>query len=463
MSTGSPIRALARLLDASQAAVWAIGPDGKLVYLSAGVCQWLDVSPDQLLGRRCVAGAAVSTDPLDQLAASISPPPGLDDRGTASLKVQPVAGGRTRPVARETRFTRIGAGSGALVIAVAGDFADRDRDAELGDAVAIRQRLDSWRATHAGLTIRATAGTSHAARMLRRRLQVASATRADIGFFGPAGCAAESMASKVHELSAPGEPITVVDGPLMDAELLDATLMPLTGHLADSPSAVGTALVRSLDEMPVEAQDRLVERHQTYDGRLRLLGLCRSSANVFEPNLFDQSDVRTPAEPILLGQPAPHGITAAIAEILSSLAVSIPPLTARVDDIAMLATAMLDARRAAGETRAERISRAALDALVIYPWPGDFGELDAAVRHAARSATGQSIAPEELPLVVRSYRPGGQPSRPKSPPISLDEAVRRYELKLIEKAIRDAGGNRAEAARQLEISRARLLRKLDDA
>jgi len=46
-------------------------------------------------------------------------------------------------------------------------------------------------------------------------------------------------------------------------------------------------------------------------------------------------------------------------------------------------------------------------------------------------------------------------------PASLDAAVRRYEKRLIEQAVDQADGNRAEAARQLGISRARLLRKLE--
>ena len=31
---------------------------------------------------------------------------------------------------------------------------------------------------------------------------------------------------RIHELSAPGENLINVDGPLMDSDLLDATLMP---------------------------------------------------------------------------------------------------------------------------------------------------------------------------------------------------------------------------------------------
>ena len=43
MASGTKIRTLTRLLDTQHAPLWAIGPSGKLVYLSAGVGEWLRV------------------------------------------------------------------------------------------------------------------------------------------------------------------------------------------------------------------------------------------------------------------------------------------------------------------------------------------------------------------------------------------------------------------------------------
>ena len=120
----------------------------------------------------------------------------------------------------------IGEDQTAVTIAIAGKFADSESSAALRDAVAVRQRLDWWRKRHAAIATIATAGISPAARRLRARVHVAASTRSHIGFFGPAGCGAESIASRIHQLSAPGEPLVTVDGPLMDAELLDATVDP---------------------------------------------------------------------------------------------------------------------------------------------------------------------------------------------------------------------------------------------
>ena len=70
---------------------------------------------------------------------------------------------------------------------------------------------------------------------------------------------------------------------------------------------------------------------------------------------------------------------------------------------------------------------------------------------------------EHLPLAIRSYRSGDNPASQKLRRVSLDDAVARFEMRLIDEAIEATGGNRAEAARRLGISRARLLRKIDEA
>lgn len=459
MATGTKIRALSRLLDASEAPVWAIAPSGELIYLSTGCATWLGIDVETLLDRRSVAGAPVSDHPLDQLAASLSPPIGFNDRGTASLKVQPPPIEGHRADVLEVRFTRIGLGMDALTMAVGGSFDDRLVDHELQDAVAIRQRLDTWRRRHATLASIVSTGQSLASRRMRRRLQVAASTRTDIAFFGGRGSGNESLASRVHHASASSEPIVVVDGPLMDAELLDATLMTTVHQLTESTEASATALVRDLDEMPIDAQQRLVALLETFAPRFRLLALCGQQPRVLQDSVeTDHLNGESLHE-----EESDQGICPDLIEILSGLTIENPPLASRVDDIPMLASALLGAHHAGSDTAtAERLSRAALDCLVVYPWPRNFEELDLAIRHAMRRAPGSSIGVEHLPLAVRSFRPGEDPALAKNKTVSLDDAVARYEQKLINEALEAADGNRAEAARQLGISRARLLRKLDE-
>jgi transcriptional regulator with AAA-type ATPase domain len=458
MASGTKIRRLTRLLEDCDGPLWVIDSSGQLAYLSAGCAAWLGIDVESLVDRRSVAGTPVSDDPLDRLAASLSPPPGIVARGTASLRVHPSAVAAHRPDSREVRYVRLGDGAEALTLCVAGNFDDRLVDPELQDAVAVRQRLDTWRKRHATLATIATAGVSAAARRMRRKIRIAGSLRTDVGFFGPPGSGTESIARRVHQLSAPGESLVVIDGPLMDAELLDASMMPLLHRLTDAADARATALLRGLDEMPMEAQHRLVSLLDTFSDRLRLLAMGGPSPKT----LAEAMDKSEGAEILSLEEAeASVGICSELAELLCSMTIGFPPLAQRVEDIPLIATAMLDRRHANGEGTAERISRAALDALVIYPWPRNLDELDEAIRHAIRTAPGGSIGIDHLPLAVRSYRPG-EPAGSARGTVPLDVAVRRYERRLINEAVEASDGNRAEAARRLGISRARLLRKLED-
>ena len=459
-------RELARLLDGCGAPIWVIGRDGKLAYFSAAAAQWLGVDADRLLGRTSVAGSPISADPMDYLAASLSPPPGLATRGTASLRIDPPAVDGKSPGAMDVRFVRLRGESSEeedrsyQVIAVAGNFDDARVDEEIRDAVSLRQRLDAWRARHSALADIATAGVSSASRRLRRRLHVAASTRTHIGFFGPVGCGAESIASRVHHQSAPDEPIVTVEGPLMDAELLDATLAPITNRLTESAESMATAMVRGLDEMPAEAQHRLSEWLDRFQPRLRLLGLCgKQPGLLIEP--IDEADAGEPYSEI--DEEARCGLLSSLIETLSSLTVNIHPLASRVEDIPLLATTALDARRAAGEGTAERLSREAIDTLVTYPWPGNIDELCESIGHAMRQARQPVITPEHLPLAIRSFHAGDVPSDiGPTMRLPLDDAIQRFERQMIEDVLASTDGNRAEAARRLGISRARLIRRLTD-
>lgn len=468
MASGTKIRTLARQLDASSAVLWVIDSRGLLIYLSAGAASWLGVDGESLIKRRAVAGVPASEDPLDRLAAALSPPAGLQERGWVSLTVAPPS--RGEPVAElDVRFARIGASASPLVFAFAGDFADPESSDELAEVSAIRQILDRWRKRDAAFAAIATAGTSSAARRTRARLQIAAGIRAHVLFCGPAGCDAEAIAKRVHHLSANGEPLAVIDGPLMDAELLDASVMPLVSHLAENRNATATALVSGLDETPAEAQRRLADLLTSYPDQLRLLAASGSTpAELLDPLPHEDAQSRSASaetdrtrgpETADSDSPQGAGILGELIDLLSGLTVSIAPLASRVEDIPVIAAALVDARHATGEGTAERLSRQAIDALITYPWPGDFQELDAAIRHAIRTSAHHRISPEHLPLAIRSYRPSEQQASPTTT-LQLEESLRRFERRLIDDALASAGGNRAEAARRLGISRAKLLRRL---
>jgi DNA-binding NtrC family response regulator len=462
------IRPLSKLLEKAAVPFWVVDDAGQLVFVSAAVGDWLDVDPDSLVGRKCVAGASISEDPLDSLAASLAAPPGIRSRGTAALMIQPAVpvphqqppGGLVPhpqpPPPRDTRFIRLGSGEHAGTLAVAGSFTDHAGDADVHRAVSLRQQLDGWRRHHDALASVALIGSSRLSERTRTQVQLCGSVRSHLVILSPPGSLAESIARTVHQRSAPGEAVAVIDGPLMDAELLDASLGTVLHYLTESETTPATAILQSIDETPIEAQQRLAEWIKRFGGRLRLIALASAAPRsaVDEGGTDDQL--------LYTEEDATIGIDASLADHLCGLLVRMYPISERVEDIPLLATALLDRRRAAGDGNADRFSRAALDALVLYPWPDNLRELDEAVRHAIRGCRGEAISPDQLPLAIRSYRPNQAPPVEQQT-IDLDRAVANFELDLIKQAVESSGGNRAEAARRLNISRARLLRKLESA
>ncbi|TWU44089.1 Transcriptional regulatory protein ZraR [Novipirellula aureliae] len=474
-----------RLFDASDAPVWAIDAEGMLVYLSASTARWLGIDVETLLNRRCIAGSPCSDDPLDQLAASLSPPPGLYQRGTASLRVQPYlkstpgspASAESSPSFQpiqplDVRFIRVGNsdredGRG-VALAIGGTFEDRSLspklNQELEDAAAIRQYLDTWRKQHTSIAELATIGKSAEARQIRSRLRVAASIRTHLALFGPPGCAGESIARRIHLQSSPREPLVLVDGALMDPELLDATIASAISGLTDSNETLATAIIRDLDEMPLDAQRHLVHLVKLFEGRFRIIGLCSHHVRTISESLIGDSQTNeSSAGDSFVGDPHQPAFTIVedLAEIICGLTVTLSPLSVRVEDIPLIATAILHARFAAKEGQLERIGRAAMDLLVKYPWPKNYDELDAAIRHSFRTASGDTLTPDNLPLSIRSYHPRSQSRVEKKKSVSLDQKLEVFERRLIETALEAAEGNRAEAARSLGITRSRLLRRIE--
>lgn len=467
-ATSTKFRPVAKLIDTVTMPFWVIDTNGRLVFLSGAVGQWLGVEPDSLLGRQCIAGASISDDPLDFLAASLSAPPGFAARGSANLMVQPTLGGKRaeNPEPLDTRFVRLGDQELSLTLAVAGVFDDHLPDPIVDAAVLLRRQIDSWRRHHDATASLALLGDSRQAARMRSQARVASQIRTHTAIVSPPGCHADSVSSWIHQQSAPGEPIASIDGPLMDPELLDASLRSIAQHLAESDTSAATAVLFGAEETPIDAQVRLCDWVERYDQRLRIIAVIKPSSLI---TTNDDSSETEAGESVLVDTELPTGIDSSLGDLLCGLTVRLHSLSSRVQDIPVIAMAILDRRRAAesgagtttGEpSRADRLTRATLDAMVMYPWPDNLIEMDQAIRHAMRVCRSPAIGIDHLPLAIRSYRPNESvPVSEQS--IDLDRAVARYESELILQTLAASDGNRAEAARRLNISRARLLRKID--
>ena len=130
--------------------------------------------------------------------------------------------------------------------------------------------------------------------------------------------------------------------------------------------------------------------------------------------------------------------------------IHVPPLRERIADIVPLAEHFL---RGTGK----RLSADAAARLLTYPWPGNVRELKNSVERAAVLVRGELIDAAELGFLKAASLSGPSLDWPDE---DLPAATARLEAMLIRRALDEAAGNRAEAARRLNIHRQHLYAKM---
>lgn len=139
---------------------------------------------------------------------------------------------------------------------------------------------------------------------------------------------------------------------------------------------------------------------------------------------------------------------------LDVFTIHLPPLRERGEDIPLLAAFLLKRFATKYGKRVSRLGEAAMAALREYPWPGNVRELKHVIERAVLGWTrgdeigGVSLGSSATGTVPprAAAVPGGQ-----FPPEGL--SLPRWERAMIERALQEAGGNQAKAARLLGISR----------
>jgi len=141
---------------------------------------------------------------------------------------------------------------------------------------------------------------------------------------------------------------------------------------------------------------------------------------------------------------------------LNVIALHLPPLRDRRDDIPLLADAFM--RRMAAE-RGEpprTLGPDVMEAILAYEWPGNVRELENALERAFTLSKGELIGAQGLPARVTEQRaPSLVAERPADNP-TLDVVERAYVLWVLQRE----GGNKSRAAEVLGIDPSTLYRKL---
>ncbi|GAB4145475.1 MAG: sigma 54-interacting transcriptional regulator [Planctomycetota bacterium] len=310
-------------------------------------------------------------------------------------------------------------------------------------------------------------GTSEAARSLEAAIEKISPLR-DLGVLvvGESGTGKEIVAREIHRRSPLAEgPFVPVDCGALPETLLESHLFghrkgAFTGAIADRPGLFvladrGTLFLDEIGNLPLVLQAKLLralqERAVTPVGgdrpipfRARLL--CATNDDIeaavrdgrFRLDLYHR-----------------------IAEFVLKL----PPLRERQNDIIHFARLFLAEANEEMGRRVQGIGPSAEAELRRHPWPGNLRELRNAIRRAVVMCTGTELEASDLLVPAAPAPPPSSPSSDSAEAsLPLAERVRRaadaIEARILAEALEKAGGNKAAAARALQIDYTTLHRKV---
>ena len=147
---------------------------------------------------------------------------------------------------------------------------------------------------------------------------------------------------------------------------------------------------------------------------------------------------------------------------LNVVAIRVPPLRERREDIPALARHFLRKYEPESGKKGVAISHDAMQRLTAYSWPGNVRELENVIERAIVLSREAVITPEDLPAEIRNRAGENTPAPTHNEALvvsdlpSLDEVKRRY----LHYVLSRCSGNMSRAAKTLNIDRRSLYRML---
>jgi sigma-54 specific flagellar transcriptional regulator A len=315
-------------------------------------------------------------------------------------------------------------------------------------------------------------------RAVQRLIQLVAPFDAGVLILGESGTGKEMVARHIHELSGrTAHPFVPVNCGAIPAELLESELFghekgAFTGALSTRVGRFeyaegGTLFLDEIGDMSLQMQVKLlrvlqeksferVGSNRVMHCNVRIIAATHRNLEVairagsFREDLFYRLNV---------------------------FPLQLPPLRDRLEDLPMLIEHLVERHARNGAPRLS-IAADALQCLARSAWPGNVRELSNLLERLAILFPGQSVGAADLPERYRHFQttadatadardePGGrfggasdEAALPRGG-IDLKDHLSAIEIGLIRKALEEADGTVAEAARLLKMRRTTLVEKL---
>ena len=462
-------RQIARLLGGSSYPMYVLSEDDTLVFANDTMGAFVGRSPESLLGLACSSPIPKDAELDSGLKAFLSLPVTWSRR---HVKIVPLANpflanpflanpfnGASAAIPFEPTLKNIacekvrcliplentGAGCTLCILCEMNRSDSLDRfDVH---AAMVQQVLMESRARYANLNeLWFLQGKSALTRRALEQTQLAIANSYPITIIGPKGSGKTWLAQAIHAhrcnpLNADdfdgNSALFRIECGLMDAELLQSMFELMEESIKDE-SKHPAILLDGLELLP-DGCLNMVSSYLKKNSRIRCMATC------------------APDE--ISAQRAQDAAWKEIVLRSSTIRIELPRLTERIEDVRTLINAWFETQQRNGRSVRE-FKTEFVDAMIAYPWPDDIEEFARALSTAlSNSSDGESLAPRHLPVNIRTCASYFENNRIDDS-VDLDAILEDVEKTMILRAIERFPQNKTSAAKLLNISRARLIRRL---
>jgi two-component system, NtrC family, response regulator AtoC len=279
-----------------------------------------------------------------------------------------------------------------------------------------------------------------------------AATNATVLLGGESGVGKDLVARAIHEHSqrAAGPFVkinsTAIPENLLESELFGYEKGAFSGATTSKPGKFemadrGTLFLDEIGDVPPATQVKLLRVLQ--DREFERLGGTKTLKVDVRLIAATNRDLRAAIEEGAFREDLYYR--------LNVVAIDIPPLREHREDIPALANFFLEKFSRESNQTLRKFKPEALRKLIDYHWPGNVRELENIITRAATLAPGDVLDAPDI------HFDSGSPSRRAGSNVShalpLGMTLEKWEEEMIREALRQANGNKSQAARALGLSR----------
>ena len=307
-------------------------------------------------------------------------------------------------------------------------------------------------------------GTSAVMREALRLARAAASSPATVLLLGESGTGKEVVARSIHEWSSRAEqPFVAVNCTALTPELLESELFghekgAFTGAVAQKKGKFeladgGTIFLDEIGDLAPNLQVKLLRVLQ--DKEFQRVGGVKDLRVDVRILAATNRDLQLAIRKGTFREDLYYR--------LNVVAVTLPALRERCEDIAALVHHFLNHYRREMNRMPMTIASEALEYLHAYTWPGNVRELQNTIERAVVLSQGTTITAADLPAVVRGQSKIRSNSEASigadiDESLSLSLAIDEFTRLRIRRALDVSGGNQTEAARQLQLPQSNLSR-----